>query len=66
MPASIVKVAPDGLVTVIAGPGGRVKADPEAEDALVLPFGILLDPSGRLVVVDAGQNRVEAIPIEAR
>lgn len=63
---SVVRVAPDGVVTVLAGLGGQVLTDPEAEDALALPFGVMVDRQGRVVVADAGQNQVRAIPAEAR
>ena len=36
--------------------------DPEAEDALVLPTNMTIDPKGRLVVLDAGANLIRFLP----
>ncbi|MDB5099731.1 MAG: Ricin lectin [Cyanobacteria bacterium RYN_339] len=60
--ARVRKIAPDGTVTTILGPGGKVLTDPTAEDALVLPSGLALAPDGRLAVVDGGSNRILILP----
>jgi sugar lactone lactonase YvrE len=62
VPPSVLKLGTDGRITVLAGPGGLVLSDPDAEDALALPFGVVVDPQGRVVVADAGQNQVRAFP----
>jgi sugar lactone lactonase YvrE len=59
------KIAPDGAVTTVAGPGGKVLADPTADDALVLPTGLLFDRQGRLVILDSGANAVRFVPASA-
>jgi sugar lactone lactonase YvrE len=60
--ARVRKVAPDGTITTIAGPGGRFFPDPNAEDALVLPTGLALAPDGRLAILDIGSNLVRILP----
>ena len=62
MPPRIWKFAPDGTGTIIAGPGGRHFADPDADDALVLPAGLALAKDGRLAIADPGANLVRLLP----
>lgn len=64
-PSRIRKITPAGVVTIVAGPGGKVMTDPEAEDALVIPSAILVKPDGSLVVSDPGTNQVRLIPAAA-
>lgn len=65
LPARIRKITPDGRVTIVAGPGGKVLTDPFSDDALVVPIALLVKPDGSLVVADPGSNQVRLIPKEA-
>lgn len=65
LPSRIKKITPDGRVTIIAGPGGKVLTDPASGEALVIPFALLVKPDGSLVVADPGANQVRLIPKEA-
>jgi len=58
VPPRVRRIAPDGTVTVVAGPGGRFFTDPTADDALVLPTALTIDGQGRLVIMDAGANTI--------
>jgi sugar lactone lactonase YvrE len=60
--ARIRKIATDGRVTTVAGPGTRFFADPTADDGLVLPAGLAVAPDGRLAVMDTGANLIRIIP----
>jgi sugar lactone lactonase YvrE len=60
--ARVRKIAPDGRVTTIAGPGTRFFGDPTADDALVVPIGLVAMPDGRLVIVDTGANQIKILP----
>jgi len=62
MPARIRRITPEGVITTIAGPGGKFFTDPEGEDALYIPTGLLVMPDGRLVIADAGSNLVRILP----
>ncbi|MEB3198345.1 MAG: hypothetical protein VKP62_14190 [Candidatus Sericytochromatia bacterium] len=62
VPARILKIAPNGATSVLAGPGGRFFADANAGDALVLPTHLLIDAQGRLVIADVGANLVRVLP----
>ncbi|MDB5099627.1 MAG: repeat protein [Cyanobacteria bacterium RYN_339] len=62
VPARIRKIAPDGKVTTVAGPGGKFFADTSRGDALILPTGLAVDAQGQLVIVDAGANLVRFLP----
>ncbi len=62
IPPRIRKVAVDGQVTTIAGPGGKFFTDPDAEDALVMPTAIAFAPDGRLIIADPGANLVRILP----
>ena len=61
-PARVRKIAPDGRVTTIAGPGGRVAPNPDAEDALVYPTGLAISRDGRLAILDPGANTIRILP----
>ncbi len=65
LPARIRKITPDGRVTIVAGPGGQVLTDPASDEALIIPFALLVKPDGSLVVADPGTNQVRLIPKEA-
>ena len=60
--ARVRKIAPDGQITTIAGPGGRFFTDPHADDALVVPAGLAIAPDGRLAICDAGANHIAILP----
>ena len=60
--ARIRKIAPDGTMTTIAGPGGKIFTNPTADDALVLPQALAIAPDGRLVIVDTGANVLRILP----
>ncbi len=62
IPARIRKIAPDGSMTVLAGPGGKFLNGTDGEDPLGLPMGLLVDRQGRLVIADAANNQVRIIP----
>jgi sugar lactone lactonase YvrE len=62
VPARVLKITPEGVVTVLAGPGGRVFTDPAAPDALNLPTHLTLDAAGRLIITDIGANLVRILP----
>ena len=62
LPARIKKITPDGRVTIVAGPGGKAFSDPSSDEALVIPFALLVKPDGSLVVADPGTNQVRLIP----
>jgi hypothetical protein len=55
---------PAGKVYVLAGAGGRVFTDPDADDSLRLVSSLAFDPQGNLVVVDGGANQIKIIPAE--
>lgn len=62
LPARVRKITPDGRATTVAGPGGKFFADPNADDALVMPTALAIAPDGRLVIVDPGANLVRVLP----
>jgi sugar lactone lactonase YvrE len=62
VPPRIRRITPAGVITTIAGPGGRHFTDPEGGDALAMPTGLLVMPDGRLVIADAGSNLVRILP----
>ncbi|MEB3198348.1 MAG: hypothetical protein VKP62_14205 [Candidatus Sericytochromatia bacterium] len=61
-PPRVRKITPEGVVTTVAGPGGKFFQDAEGEDALFVPFGITVTPDGRLVFTDIGSNLVRILP----
>ena len=61
-PTRIRKIARDGTVTTVAGPGGRFFTDPGGADALVLPLALAIDPRGRMVIGDVGTNMLRILP----
>jgi hypothetical protein len=63
--ARVRRFAPDGKVTTIAGPGGRIFTDPLATDGLVMPMGLAIAPDGRLAIADRGANLVRVLPQSA-
>jgi sugar lactone lactonase YvrE len=56
------KITPDGQIRPITGPGTGLLADPDSDDTLLLPFGLIIDPQGRLVIADAGNNQIKLLP----
>ncbi len=60
--ARIRKIAPDGTITTVAGPGGKFFPDPLADDALVLPTALAMASDGRLAIVDTGANMIRILP----
>ncbi|MEB3221332.1 MAG: hypothetical protein VKS61_04575 [Candidatus Sericytochromatia bacterium] len=62
MPPRMRRITPAGVITTIAGPGGKFFTSPEGEDALSMPIGLLVMPDGRLVIADAGSNMVRILP----
>jgi DNA-binding beta-propeller fold protein YncE len=55
------KVTPDGTISTVAGAGTGI-LDVGADDALNNPLGLLIDPEGRLVIADSGNNQVKVLP----
>ena len=53
---------PRHLVTTVVGPGSRVLADREGEQALGLPLGLLFDAQGALVIADSLNNQLKLVP----
>jgi hypothetical protein len=62
IPPRIRKIAPDGTVTVVAGPDGKILTDPKGEDAILSPLGLGIDGQGRLAIVDTGANQIKILP----
>lgn len=60
--ARIRRIARDGTVKTIAGPGTSLLADPASDDTLITPLGLVFDREGRLIVADSGTNQVKLIP----
>ncbi len=60
--ARIRRIAKDGTVRTIAGPGTSLLADPTSDDTLITPLGLVVDREGRLIVADSGTNQVKLIP----
>jgi hypothetical protein len=56
--ARVRKIAPDGTVTTVVGPGGKALTNGE----LLLPLGLLVDTQGRLVISDGASNQVWMLP----
>jgi sugar lactone lactonase YvrE len=62
LPTRIRRITPGGVITTVAGPGGKRFAEPDAEDALVAPTGLAWFPDGRLALADSGSNLVHILP----
>ena len=62
LPARVRKIAPDGTMSVVAGPGGALLNGSDGEELLGLPVGLLIDPQGRLIIADAANNQVRIFP----
>jgi hypothetical protein len=63
--ARVRRIEPDGTITTLLGPGGRLATDPDAPDALGLPSTLGFDPQGRLAIVDIRTNSVRLVPPKA-
>jgi hypothetical protein len=60
----ILRIAPDGQVTVLAGTGRPGDADGDAASAsFSLPMGLALDAQGALVVADTGNRKIRRITL---
>jgi sugar lactone lactonase YvrE len=62
LPARVRRIAPDGTITAVVGPGGRHLTDPDGELALNAPTGIVRLRDGRLAIADSGSNLVHVLP----
>ena len=56
--ARVRKIAKDGTVTTVAGPGSKNMANGE----LLLPLGLIIDKQGRLIISDGAANQVWMLP----
>jgi sugar lactone lactonase YvrE len=61
-PPRVLKISPLGVVSTIAGPGGKFFTQADGEDALYAPWAITVTPDGRLVFTDIGANLVRILP----
>jgi sugar lactone lactonase YvrE len=55
------KITPAGILSTVAGAGTGI-LDVGQEDALNNPLGLLIDPQGRLIIADSGNNQVKLLP----
>ncbi len=58
------RVAADGVITTVAGngvAGSTGDGGPAVSASLTTPSAVLIDPSGNLVIADAGDNRVRRV-----
>jgi sugar lactone lactonase YvrE len=57
------KIAKDGTITTVAGPGSILRSDDEGKPAseayLAYPVGVAIDPDGNVIVVD--QDRIRKV-----
>ena len=60
--ARVRKIAPDGTLTTLAGPGGAYFNDPSSPDGLLMPLALAIAPDGRLAICDTASNRVAILP----
>jgi sugar lactone lactonase YvrE len=58
VPPRIRVLGPDGKLSTLVGPGGKVLTDPNAEDALGGPCALAFDADGHLVLGDVSQDRL--------
>jgi DNA-binding beta-propeller fold protein YncE len=61
-PPRVRKITPEGVITTIAGPGGKFFTQSKGEEALYVPMGIAITPDGRLAFTDIGANLVRILP----
>lgn len=62
LPPRVRVISPDGRIRSVTGPGTKLLADPQAGNALILPVGLAIDPQGRLIVADGGNDCIELLP----
>jgi sugar lactone lactonase YvrE len=62
VPARIRKIAPDGTITTVAGPGTKLLNDPNSDNTLKVPLAMIIDGQGRLIIADTGLNQVKLLP----
>jgi hypothetical protein len=62
LPGRVRRIAKDGTITTIAGPGGKFFKDPTADDALGLPTGLAVAADGRFAIVDGAANLIRFLP----
>jgi hypothetical protein len=62
LPPRVRRITPDGVITTVAGPGGKFFKDPEGEDALYVPASLVVTTDGRLAIGDLGSNLVRILP----
>lgn len=63
--ARIRRIGPDGIIHTVAGDGTKVLNDPDNDDILVRPLGVVFDGQGQMIVGDAGTNQLKLIPKSA-
>lgn len=61
IPARLRKVAPDGTVSIVAGPGGKTLTDPADDAALYSPVAMAIDGQGRMAIVDTAANQIKIL-----
>jgi RHS repeat-associated protein len=62
--ARIRRVAPNGIITTVAGTGNATfsgDGGPAAQASLVGPFGVAVGPDGSLYIADADNNRIRRV-----
>jgi sugar lactone lactonase YvrE len=62
LPPRVRRIAPDGTITTVAGPGGKFFTSTEGDDALYVPSSLAVTPDGRLAIGDIGSNLVRILP----
>ena len=63
--ARIRRIALDGTIHTVAGEGSQVLNDPDNDDILLEPLGLVIDRAGHLVVSDIGTNQIKLVPLPA-